>query len=44
MFVSEGGLFLPRLENDYSIAALASDGRVVIDILQTGGVITMDPG
>jgi VWFA-related protein len=43
VFVSEGGLFLPRLENDYSIAALASDGRVVIDVLQTGGVITMDP-
>ena len=43
VFVTEGGLFLPRLENDRSIAALASDARVVIDVLQTGGVITMDP-
>lgn len=43
VFVSEGGLFLPRLENDHSIAALASDARVVIDTLQTGGLITMDP-
>jgi VWFA-related protein len=43
VFVSEGGLFLPRLENDHSIAALASDARVVIDVLQTGGLITMDP-
>ena len=43
VFVTEGGLFLPRLENDHSIAALASDARVVIDVLQTGGLITMDP-
>ena len=42
VFVTEGGLFLPRLENDYSIAALASDARVVLDTLQTGGLITMD--
>lgn len=43
VFVSEGGLFLPRLDNDHSVAALASDARVVIDVLQTGGLITMDP-
>jgi len=43
VFVTEGGLFLPRLENDSSIAALASDARVVLDTLQTGGLITMDP-
>src|SRR6516165_7350396 len=43
VFVTEGGLFLPRLENDYSIAALASDARVVLDSLETGGLITMDP-
>jgi VWFA-related protein len=43
VFVSEGGLFLPRLENDHSIAALASDARVVLDTLQTGGLVTMDP-
>jgi VWFA-related protein len=38
VFVSEFGLFLPRLENDTSLAALASDARVVIDTLQTGGI------
>ena len=43
VFVTEGGLFLPRLENDASVAALASDARVVIDTLQTGGLITADP-
>ena len=43
VFVTEGGLFLPRLENDYSLAALASDARVVLDSLETGGLITMDP-
>jgi VWFA-related protein len=43
VFVTEGGVFLPRLENDYSIAALASDARVVLDTLQTGGLITMNP-
>ena len=43
VFVTEGGLFLPRLENDYSLAALASDARVVLDTLETGGLITMDP-
>ena len=42
VFVTETGLFLPRLENDYSIAALASDARVVLDTLQAGGLITMD--
>jgi hypothetical protein len=43
VFVTDAGLFLPRLENDYSIAALASDARVVLDTLQTGGLITMNP-
>lgn len=43
VFVTDAGLFLPRLENDYSIAALASAARVVLDTLQTGGLITMNP-
>ncbi|MDD5542705.1 MAG: VWA domain-containing protein [Acidobacteriia bacterium] len=38
LFFSENGLFLPRLENDKSIAAMANDARVVIDTFQTGGV------
>ncbi|MGH9311835.1 MAG: VWA domain-containing protein [Vicinamibacterales bacterium] len=38
VFLSERGLFLPRLENDYSLAAAANDARVVIDTIQTGGI------
>lgn len=38
VFVSERGIFLPRLENDYSLAAAANDARVVIDTIQTGGI------
>ncbi|MBZ5537282.1 MAG: VWA domain-containing protein [Acidobacteriia bacterium] len=38
MFFTENGLFLPRLENDKSIAAMANDARVAIDTIQTGGV------
>jgi VWFA-related protein len=38
IFVSERGLFLPREENDYSIAAVASDARVVLDTIHTGGI------
>ena len=37
-------MLLPRLENDYSVAALASDARVVIDVLMTGGLILSGPG
>lgn len=32
------GLFLPRAENDRFLAALASDARVAIDTIQTGGL------
>jgi VWFA-related protein len=38
VFFTREGLFLPRLENANSIAALANDARVTIDILHTGGV------
>jgi VWFA-related protein len=38
LFVSERGLYLPRTENDYSIAAVASDARVVMDTIHTGGL------
>jgi VWFA-related protein len=38
VFVTPRGLSLPRLENDRSIAVAASDARVAIDIIFTGGV------
>jgi VWFA-related protein len=38
LFFTENGLFLPRLENDKSLAAMANDARVAIDTFQTGGV------
>ena len=38
VFVSEQGLFLPRLEDDKSLAAMANDARVAIDTIQTGGL------
>jgi VWFA-related protein len=38
VFVTENGLFLPRLENDTSLAAVANDARVVIDTIHTGGL------
>ena len=40
LFFTEEGLFLPRLENDKSLAAMANDARVAIDTFQTGGIIT----
>ena len=38
VFFTERGLFLPRVENDKSLAATASDARVAIDTIQTGGL------
>ena len=38
IFISEHGLLLPTLEDDRSVAALASDARVAIDTIRTGGV------
>lgn len=38
VFLTPDGLFLPRLENSNSIAALANDARVSIDIVHTGGM------
>jgi VWFA-related protein len=38
VFLTPDGLFLPRLENSNSIAALANDARVTVDIIHTGGV------
>ena len=39
LFFTERGLFLPRLEHDESLAAMANDARVTVDTFQTGGVI-----
>jgi VWFA-related protein len=38
IFVTEHGLFLPRVEDDMSIAAMANDARVVLHTIHTGGV------
>ncbi len=38
VFLTPGGLFLPRLENSSSIAALANDARATVDIIHTGGM------
>jgi VWFA-related protein len=43
LFFTENGLFLPRLDNDRSIAAMANDARVTIDTFQTGGVYSDFP-
>jgi len=43
VFITERGLFLPRLEDDTSIAAMANDARVVIDTIQTGGLSGGEP-
>jgi VWFA-related protein len=37
-FFSPDGLFLPRLEQDESLASMANDARVAIDTFQTGGL------
>ncbi len=38
IYVTQRGLFLPRVEDDHSIAAMANDARVVLHTIQTGGV------
>jgi VWFA-related protein len=40
VFVTEGGLRLRREEDEVDIARAAADSRVVIDVLQTGGVVS----
>jgi VWFA-related protein len=37
LFVSPGGMFLPRAEDDRGLASIASDARVAISIVHTGG-------
>ena len=38
VFVTERGIFLPRAEDDRNLASIASDARVALDIIHTGGV------
>ena len=38
VFVSPSGVFLPRADDDRSLASMAADARVVISIVHTGGV------
>ncbi|HEY7501385.1 MAG TPA: VWA domain-containing protein [Vicinamibacterales bacterium] len=38
VFVTPKGLLMPRVEDDRNIAARASDARVAIDIIYTGGM------
>lgn len=44
IYISTDGLFLPSVEDDLSLAAVASDARVAIDTIQTGGVYADPPG
>jgi VWFA-related protein len=37
VFITEGGIGLPRVEQDKDVAARAADARVAIDCIQTGG-------
>lgn len=44
IYLSTDGLFLPSVEDDLSLAAVASDARVAIDTIQTGGLYADPPG
>jgi hypothetical protein len=43
VFFTERGIFLPRGEDDRGLAAAASDARVVIDTIHTGGLLGAPP-
>ncbi len=42
-FVTPRGLALPRMENNQVLAQVASDARIAIDIIYTGGVVGAPP-
>jgi len=42
VFFAAGGLWLPAVEDDRSLAVIASDARVAIDVIQTGGMPVFD--
>lgn len=43
VFVTEQGMYLPRVENDSDLAARANNARVAIDTIQTGGLDSGPP-
>lgn len=42
VYVAPHGLWLPAVDDDKSLARIASDARVVIDVIQTGGLPQYD--
>jgi VWFA-related protein len=44
VFVTEKGMFLPRTNDDESLARAANDARVAIDTIQTGGIYVPQTG
>jgi VWFA-related protein len=44
VFVTEKGMFLPRTNDDESLARAANDARVAIDTIQTGGIYVAQTG
>jgi VWFA-related protein len=44
VFVTEKGMFLPRMNDDESLARAANDARVAIDTIQTGGIYVAQTG
>ena len=39
VYITEQGMYLPRVETDLSLAAAANNARVTISIIQTGGLV-----
>lgn len=44
VFVTEKGMFLPRMNDDEALARAANDARVAIDTIQTGGIYVAQTG
>jgi len=40
LYITEQGMYLPRVEADLSIAAAANQARVTLNVIQTGGQMT----
>jgi len=43
VLLTESGMTLPRQENNIALARIASDARIAIDIIQTGGMVAPAP-
>jgi VWFA-related protein len=44
LYLTEKGMYLPRVEDEDNLIALANDGRVAIHTFQTGGIYRPEPG